>query len=194
MTHPQPELTPDDWHRICDALRYLGRDLHHRSFAVSAEQCLGGPCRSGGLNPVRQGQSLHPGEFTCVVGDQRALLADCMGRDHRVQRSDRAAPAFQFGPQVAIHPERRFIKGKNHKRSQEHLQGLPVAGRSAFGDAIGQFGGDHAADPDLPHPVLPEFLQNRLRSGVDHMNADDGLDLHRDPGFPGRHADFDLFS
>jgi hypothetical protein len=26
------------------------------------------------------------------------------------------------------------------------------------------------------------------------MNADDGLDLHRDPGFPGRHADFDLFS
>ena len=38
MTHPQPELTPDEWHRICDALRYLGRDLHHRSFAVSAER------------------------------------------------------------------------------------------------------------------------------------------------------------
>ena len=31
--HP-PELTPEDWRRIRDALRYLGRDLHHRSFAV----------------------------------------------------------------------------------------------------------------------------------------------------------------
>jgi hypothetical protein len=37
MTLPT-ELTPDDWRRICDALRYLGRDLHHRSFAVSAER------------------------------------------------------------------------------------------------------------------------------------------------------------
>jgi len=31
-------LRPDDWRRICDALRYLGRDLHHRSFAVTAER------------------------------------------------------------------------------------------------------------------------------------------------------------
>ena len=31
-------LSPDDWRRICDALRYLGRDLHHRSFAVTAER------------------------------------------------------------------------------------------------------------------------------------------------------------
>jgi len=38
MTQPQPELTPGDWRRICDALRYLGRDLHHRSFAVTAER------------------------------------------------------------------------------------------------------------------------------------------------------------
>jgi predicted dithiol-disulfide oxidoreductase (DUF899 family) len=38
MTHPQPELTPDDWRRIRDALRYLGRDLHHRSFAVTSER------------------------------------------------------------------------------------------------------------------------------------------------------------
>jgi hypothetical protein len=38
MTQPQPELTPDDWRRICDALRYLGRDLHHRSFSVTAER------------------------------------------------------------------------------------------------------------------------------------------------------------
>ena len=32
------DLTPDDWRRICDALRYMGRDLHHRSFAVSPER------------------------------------------------------------------------------------------------------------------------------------------------------------
>jgi hypothetical protein len=38
MTEPQPDLSPDDWRRICDALRYLGRDLHHRSFAVTAER------------------------------------------------------------------------------------------------------------------------------------------------------------
>jgi hypothetical protein len=28
------DLNPEDWRRIRDALRYLGRDLHHRSFAV----------------------------------------------------------------------------------------------------------------------------------------------------------------
>jgi len=38
MTQPQPELTADDWRRICDALRYLGRDLHHRSFSVTADR------------------------------------------------------------------------------------------------------------------------------------------------------------
>ena len=38
MTQPQPVLTPDDWRRICDALRYLGRDLHHRSFSVTAQR------------------------------------------------------------------------------------------------------------------------------------------------------------
>ena len=38
MTSTSPELTPTDWRRICDALRYLGRDLHHRSFAVTAER------------------------------------------------------------------------------------------------------------------------------------------------------------
>lgn len=31
-------LGPDDWRRIRDALLYLGRDLHHRSFAVSASR------------------------------------------------------------------------------------------------------------------------------------------------------------
>jgi predicted dithiol-disulfide oxidoreductase (DUF899 family) len=31
-------LAPDDWRRIRDALLYLGRDLHHRSFAVPASR------------------------------------------------------------------------------------------------------------------------------------------------------------
>jgi len=38
MTDAPAPLGPDDWGRICDALRYLARDLHHRSFAVSAER------------------------------------------------------------------------------------------------------------------------------------------------------------
>ncbi len=33
-----PDLSVEDWRRICDALRYLGRDLHHRSFAVTSER------------------------------------------------------------------------------------------------------------------------------------------------------------
>ena len=37
MTHTH-DLNPDDWRRICHALRYLGRDLHHRSFSVSADR------------------------------------------------------------------------------------------------------------------------------------------------------------
>lgn len=32
------DLTADDWRRIRDALRYLGRDLHHRSYAVGPER------------------------------------------------------------------------------------------------------------------------------------------------------------
>jgi hypothetical protein len=32
------DLSPDDWRRICEALRYVGRDLHHRSYAVSADR------------------------------------------------------------------------------------------------------------------------------------------------------------
>ena len=38
MTDPSHELSSADWRRIRDALRYLGRDLHHRSFAVTAER------------------------------------------------------------------------------------------------------------------------------------------------------------
>ena len=38
MPRLDPQLSPDDWRRILDALRYLGRDLHHRSFAVSDDR------------------------------------------------------------------------------------------------------------------------------------------------------------
>jgi hypothetical protein len=38
MTNPSAQLTADDWRRIVDALRYLGRDLHHRSFSVTSER------------------------------------------------------------------------------------------------------------------------------------------------------------
>ncbi|MEB3260675.1 MAG: hypothetical protein VKP63_08630 [Cyanobacteriota bacterium] len=38
MADPTPDLSPADWRRICDALRYMGRDLHHRSFAVTSER------------------------------------------------------------------------------------------------------------------------------------------------------------
>jgi hypothetical protein len=38
MTDPSAQLTAADWRRIVDALRYLGRDLHHRSFSVTSER------------------------------------------------------------------------------------------------------------------------------------------------------------
>ena len=38
MTDPAPQLNAGDQRRICDALRYLARDLHHRSFAVTSER------------------------------------------------------------------------------------------------------------------------------------------------------------
>jgi hypothetical protein len=31
-------LAPDDWRRLRDALRYQGRDLHHRSYAVDSRR------------------------------------------------------------------------------------------------------------------------------------------------------------
>ena len=36
MPDPAPDISlePEDWRRIRDALRYLARDLHHRSYAV----------------------------------------------------------------------------------------------------------------------------------------------------------------
>lgn len=33
-----PAFGPEDWLRIRDALRYVGRDLHHRSFAVEGQR------------------------------------------------------------------------------------------------------------------------------------------------------------
>ena len=38
MTLSTPQLSAEDLLRICDALRSLGRDLHHRSFSVTAER------------------------------------------------------------------------------------------------------------------------------------------------------------
>ena len=32
------ELDPDDQRRIIEALRYMARDLHHRSFSVTADR------------------------------------------------------------------------------------------------------------------------------------------------------------
>jgi len=67
MTQP-PDLSPDDWRRIRDALRYLGRDLHHRSFSVTAErrqllwaemdQCLALADRLKGLGSSAQDEQL----------------------------------------------------------------------------------------------------------------------------------------
>jgi hypothetical protein len=33
-----PECTADDWRRIRDALRYMGRELHGRSYGVEAQR------------------------------------------------------------------------------------------------------------------------------------------------------------
>jgi hypothetical protein len=38
MESSLPAFSPDDWLRLRDALRYVGRDLHHRSFAVDAQR------------------------------------------------------------------------------------------------------------------------------------------------------------
>lgn len=38
MAAAPPSFSADDWLRIRDALRYVGRDLHHRSFAVSDQR------------------------------------------------------------------------------------------------------------------------------------------------------------
>lgn len=37
-TPAAPPLATDDWRRIRAALLYMGRDLHHRSYAVTAER------------------------------------------------------------------------------------------------------------------------------------------------------------
>lgn len=35
---PASPLGPEDWRRVRAALHYMGRDLHHRSYAVTAER------------------------------------------------------------------------------------------------------------------------------------------------------------
>ena len=58
------DLGSDDWRRIRDALRYQGRDLHHRSYGVAAERrellweemdrCLSLAARIEGLIPSQE--------------------------------------------------------------------------------------------------------------------------------------------
>ena len=70
MTLSTEPLRPEDWRRICDALRYLGRDLHHRSFSVTAErrqllweemdQCLALADRLSAAHPLAQEASTEP--------------------------------------------------------------------------------------------------------------------------------------
>lgn len=38
MATPSLDLDAADWRRVRDALRYLGRDLHHRSYGVDASR------------------------------------------------------------------------------------------------------------------------------------------------------------
>jgi len=38
MTFDASQLEPDDWRRIRQALEYMARDLHHRSFAVTSDR------------------------------------------------------------------------------------------------------------------------------------------------------------
>jgi hypothetical protein len=69
MTINPGELSPDDWQRICAALRYLGRDLHHRSFAVTdqrrellwqeMDQCLALADRLAAALPAEQDPALE---------------------------------------------------------------------------------------------------------------------------------------
>ncbi|CAK6691719.1 hypothetical protein [Synechococcus sp. CBW1107] len=56
-----PEFTHEDWRRIRDALRYLGRDLHRRSYAVDAQrrELLWAEMDACLLLAERIGNSLH---------------------------------------------------------------------------------------------------------------------------------------
>jgi hypothetical protein len=48
-----------------------------------------------------------------------------MRPDHRVHRSDRRAPAFQLGPQVAYSTSAALNEGKISWHNHDQLQGCP---------------------------------------------------------------------
>lgn len=96
-----------------------------------------------------------------VVGHQRGQQAEGMGGDQRVEG--------------ALAPEGGFIKGQDRQRCQKQLECLPVPRGATLSNAVGQFSSHHAADPDLPHAVVPEALQSCRRLGIDDVVADDGV-------------------
>lgn len=83
--------------------------------------------RSSG-HPVLHIQARHLAKFAGVVGDQRRLLAEGVGGDHGVERTNRGAAALKVSPEIAIGPEGRFIKRKDRQGGKKHLQRLAVAG------------------------------------------------------------------
>jgi hypothetical protein len=69
-----------------------------------------------------------------------------------------------------------YIKGKDRQRSQEQIQSLSVSRGATLGNPVGQLSGHHTEQPDLPHAVIAEALQNSRRFGVDDVNADVGVE------------------
>ena len=74
----------------------------------------------------KQLQARQLGVFTGVVGDQRALPAESMGHDHRVQRADVRALPLQLSPEFAA-SDPILIKREDHQRRQKHPQHLTIA-------------------------------------------------------------------
>ena len=91
---------------------------------IACQLLSAGPCRSGGYNPVFQGDVWHRGACTEVGGNPRALLAEV--------------------------PKRRSMKRKNLRRGRHHDQGLTVVGGSALGRAVGQFAATTLQSHALP--------------------------------------------
>ena len=91
---------------------------------IGCQLLSAGPCRSGGYNPVFQGDVWHRGACTEVGAYRRALLAEV--------------------------PKRRSMKRKNPRRGQHHDQGLTVPEGSAMGRAVGQFAATTLQSHALP--------------------------------------------
>ena len=94
MAFSNPELSADDWRRIRDALRYLARDLHHRSFAVSDdrrrllwEEMESGKLDAAALDPIHLPRLPKTIDFT-VDYLRSGLPRDAYARA-RVNRSGR---------------------------------------------------------------------------------------------------------